>query len=105
MKEGALFKKLKDKILGKRYELDLIFADAKTMRNLNKIYRRKNKTADVLAFGLLPGLGQIFLNRALAGRKKHFFFLYLHGLLHLKGFKHGSKMERTEKKFMKFFKI
>ncbi|HBT81503.1 hypothetical protein A2757_02815 [Candidatus Giovannonibacteria bacterium RIFCSPHIGHO2_01_FULL_48_47] len=93
------FKKAKDKILGKKYELDLVFADSKTMLRLNKTYRRKNKAADVLAFALSPKLGQIFLNRELARKKERLWTLYLHGLLHLKGFRHGPKMEALEKKF------
>ncbi len=44
-----VFKKLNFK---KPIKLDLIICDTKTIRRLNKIYRKKNQTTDVLAFGL-----------------------------------------------------
>jgi ssRNA-specific RNase YbeY (16S rRNA maturation enzyme) len=32
-------------------------------------------------------------------------FLFVHGLVHLKGYDHGDKMEKMEIKFRKIFKI
>ncbi|MEK7162594.1 MAG: rRNA maturation RNAse YbeY [Patescibacteria group bacterium] len=83
------FKKAKDKILGKKYELDLVFTDSKMMLRLNKTYRHKNETADVLSFSLSPQLGQIFINKKFTKNKKKLWALYLHGLAHLKGLHHG----------------
>jgi len=30
-------------------------------------------------------------------------YLFIHGLLHLKGFEHSSTMEKEEKKYMRLF--
>ncbi|OGF83034.1 rRNA maturation RNase YbeY [Candidatus Giovannonibacteria bacterium RIFCSPLOWO2_01_FULL_46_13] len=100
------FKKIKNKVLGKKYELDLILADSKLMRKLNKEYRGKNKDSNVLSFSLSPSVGQIFLNPNFIkkeapkyGRdyKTHFSALYIHAILHLKGYNHGREMEKREK--------
>jgi len=32
-------------------------------------------------------------------------FLFIHGLVHLKGFNHGPKMEQMEQKFRKLFNV
>lgn len=83
------FKKAKEKVLGKKYELDLVLASSKMMISLNKTYRQKNKTADILSFALSPNLGQIFINKKFIKRKKELWALYIHGLSHLKGLHHG----------------
>ena len=93
------FKKFKEKVLGKRYELDLVFVDSKTMKKLNKTYRHKNKDTNVLAFALSPGVGQIFLNPVFIKKERgRPLALYIHGLLHLKGYNHGRTMDIEEKK-------
>jgi len=93
------FKKAKERVLGKKYELDVIFIDSKTMRNLNKKYRHKNKDTNVLAFALSTAVGQIFLNPIFIKKEKgNIFSLYLHGLLHLAGYSHGKSMDSEEKK-------
>ena len=70
------------------------------MRRLNRRYRGKDKTTDVLAFPLLTPrelstrskkrdilhLGDIIINRRDA--KKKFLFLAVHGFLHILGFDH-----------------
>ena len=92
------FEKAKEKVLGKKYNLDVVYIDSKTMRNLNKKYRHKNKDTNVLAFVLSPTVGQIFLNPAFIKKEKgNIFSLYLHGLLHLAGYSHGKAMDNKEK--------
>ena len=115
-----LFNKALKKVLGPKYELDLVFVPSPFMKNLNKIYRRKNKTANVLSFGLADNSGQIFFDPQLikkeASRLKESFNsrlwrLYLHSLLHLNGMDHEAskksahKMELEELKLMKNFNI
>lgn len=106
------FLQIKNKILGKGYTLSLVFIGSSRSRSLNKMYREKNKEADVLSFPLSKTEGEIFIDLAHARKKApefdkkpdHFIgFLFIHGLLHLKGFDHGSKMESEEKRFCNFF--
>ena len=117
-KKGKLprlpFLKLKNAILGGKYELSVVFANPAEMRKLNRIYRGKNKPADVLAFPLSKNNGEIFLcvseikKRAgdfgREGDKLAGFFL-IHALVHLKGLSHGSTMEKTEGRFRNAFGI
>lgn len=93
------FEQIKNKVLGSNYELSLVFAsDALTWR-LNRIYRGIDKPTNVLAFPLSKTSGEIFINRS---RAKPFSvkYLFIHGLLHLKGMRHGDTMERAEKKLL-----
>lgn len=108
-KFSVLFKRLKKKILGKNFELSLVFADNKLSRRLNRIYRKKNKPANVLSFPLSKKSGEIFIDLVTAkleaparslSYEKYVTILFIHGLLHLKGMRHGRKMERTEKKLL-----
>ncbi len=108
------WEKIKEEVLGKKYELSLVFAGNMLMKKLNKIYRGKNKTASVLSFNLneqaprLPstslgtsrsGQGEIFINFS---QKKHSpLYLFIHAICHLKNMEHGARMEREEQKLMK----
>lgn len=106
------FVNLKNEILGPKYELSLVFAGDNLLKKLNRIYRSKNKTTNVLSFSLSKISGEIFINLPLS--RKEFMFhdssfkfyvlhLFIHGMLHLKGMRHGSRMEREERKFMRKF--
>jgi rRNA maturation RNase YbeY len=97
MLPASRFKKAKEKVFGKKYELDLVFTDTKMMKRLNRKYRKKNKDSNVLAFRLSPEVGQIFLNpKYIKKRGEDLFALYVHGLLHLKVYNHGKEMEKRE---------
>ena len=91
---------IKDHILGKKYEISLVFAGNNLMKNLNRIYRKKPRSADVLAFPLSKNEGEIFINKI---KKNKTVYLFIHAILHLKGYKHGKKMEEVEKKLTKKF--
>ena len=93
------FEKIKNQVLGRRYKLSLVFADDPLMRRLNRIYRGVDKSTNVLAFPLSKTSGEIFINPS---RAKPFSikYLFIHGLLHLKGMKHGATMEQAEKKLL-----
>ena len=88
----------------KNFELSVVFARPHFMRRLNKQYRGKNKTANVLSFALEKGKvgpGEIFLNI----KEKKLPYLFLHGMLHLKGYDHvkksdARKMEKLEQKIL-----
>lgn len=105
---------MKNKVLGQDYELSLAFIGRDRMRALNRSYRNKDKVTDILSFPLTKKTGEIFMNleRSRANAKKfsrsandHVAFLFIHGLLHLKGMDHGSRMEQEEKTFGSFFGI
>lgn len=107
------FRQMKEKVLGRSYELSLVFVGPNRIRTLNRIYRRKNKATDILSFPLAKTSGEIFicLNQAKSQAKKiprkindYVAFLFIHGLLHLKGLDHGSRMEREEKAIFQYFK-
>lgn len=93
------WQKLKDNILGKKFDLSVVFADDNLLKKLNRKYRKKNKTTSVLSFPLSKQQGEIFLNKRYK-RKKYLNYLFIHSLLHLKGYRHGTKMEKEEKKIL-----
>jgi ssRNA-specific RNase YbeY (16S rRNA maturation enzyme) len=95
------WKKIKDEILGKKYDLSLVLAGNGLMKKLNLKYRRKNKTASVLSFPLSKNQGEIFIN--LSQKKYSPLFLFIHALLHLKGLKHSVKMKEQEKKISEYY--
>lgn len=106
------FEKIKKKILGEKYELSLVFIGDKLSQNLNKKYRGKDKPTDVLSFGLSKTSGEIFINLSKAKKeslrlnedyRKMTCFLFIHGILHLKGMRHGSRMEKMEADCLKRF--
>ncbi len=98
---------IKNAILGKTYELSLVFTGNALSQKLNKKYKKKNAPANVLSFKLGPHTGEIFLDLAKARKeadengeecKDRVLFLVIHGLLHLKGYTHSSTMNREEVK-------
>ena len=108
------FLDMKEEILGKKYDLSLVIIGDARSQSLNKKYRRKNKPANILSFPLGSNDGEIFLNRSKIMRdarsaglstKKMMGFLFIHGLLHLEGMPHGSKMEAKERAFQKKFSV
>lgn len=112
--DGLFFEHIKNYILGKNYELSLVFIGTKKSQTLNKKYRKKNKPASILAFHLSKTKGEIFICPDAAKHEMRKFemnenefitYLFIHGLLHLKGFEHGDKMEKEEKKIRKKFKL
>ena len=103
------FSRLKNTVLGRQYELSLVFIDQKRSRELNKKYRRKNKPTNVLSFPLSNKVGEIFIDLDTATKDAKKFgmsfrefvkYLFIHGLLHLKGMRHGATMETAEKKLL-----
>lgn len=108
------FLEIKNSILGKKYELSLVFCGNRKSKELNKIYRNKDYTPNVLSFPLDKNSGEIFINPHVAKKEAPKFnknytnfvgFLFIHGCLHLKGMEHGSTMDKTEEKFCKKFGI
>ena len=108
------FELIKKAILGSKYELSLVFITAPKIQKLNKTYRNINKPTDILSFPLSKTSGEIFICKTEAkkmmaefGRTYENFlaFLFIHGLVHLKGYDHGVKMEKVEIKFREKFGV
>jgi probable rRNA maturation factor len=102
-------KSLKNDILGRDYSLSIAYVTEKKSREINKKYRKKDKATNILSFALRKNEGEIVLCKAVMKKeaknfKKNFdeflLFLVIHGMLHLKGLKHGKKMEKLEKKYL-----
>ena len=106
------FVRMKEEILGKDYDLSLVFIGDKRAQNLNKQYRKKDYVPDILSFPYDKKEGEIFINPNQARKrskdfdmneKKFIAYLFIHGLLHLKGHPHGSTMDRLEITHLKRF--
>lgn len=106
------FVSIKEKILGKKYDLSVIFLNEKDQQKINRKYRGKNKSTNILSFPLSKSSGEITFDPKKVKDDAHLFdmkyneflkLLFIHGCLHLKGFEHSSRMEKEEKKFMKMF--
>ena len=106
------FSKIKNTVLGREYELSLVFISPAKMRELNKSYRTKDAPTDILSFPLSKVSGEIFLCMSEVKKKAPLFgmtereylgYLFIHGLIHLEGFDHGRTMTRLERKFSKAF--
>ena len=97
---------IKNAVLGKDYFLSLVFINQTKSRKINFTYRKKDKSTNVLSFPLDKKCGEIFICPEIAKKEGlSVGFLFIHGLLHLKGMEHGSTMERAEEKLCKKFGI
>ena len=111
-----------------RFFCTLLLSGNKQIKHLNKKFRKKNKTTDILSFPFQSKkelkkifkkekeiyLGDIIinLNKIQNKRTKKFFNiefdrLWIHGLVHLFGYEHKKdedfkKMQRIEKKYYNF---
>ncbi|NCU28081.1 MAG: rRNA maturation RNase YbeY [Candidatus Moranbacteria bacterium] len=106
------FVSVKNKILGEKYDLSLSILTSREQRKINRIYRGLDETTNILSFVLSKKTGEITLDPIKIKKDAHLFnmsydqfflFLFIHGLLHLKGFEHSSKMEEQEEKYFKIF--
>lgn len=108
------FETMKNDILGKNYELSLVFIGDTRSQRLNQTYRQKSYIPNVLSFPLNETTGEVFINPAQARREaqKHDMsekgfigFLFIHGLLHLEGHAHGDTMESAESRYKKKYHL
>lgn len=106
------FLDIKEKILGKDYELSIAFLPAKEARALNIAHRNKDYVPNTLSFELSKKSGEIiFCMSAMRSQyrawnmdlKTYVTFLVIHSMLHLKGYAHGGTMERKEKQLLTLF--
>lgn len=108
------FISLKNHVLGKTYELSLTFTDPKTATELHKKWKGKPGPADILSFPFSDTEGEIIMSLDQARKKcreydrsyhNFILFLFIHGMVHLKGHQHGSTMEAIEESVHKKFGI
>jgi len=108
------YEQMADKILGKRYDLSLVFVGKTRAASLNKQYRNKTYSPNVLSFPLDERTGEIFICPQVAASEAakynltprgYVAFLFIHGCLHLKGHDHGDNMDKLEQKWVKFFNL
>lgn len=98
-----MFRKLIEKILKKENaagRIDVVLADDREIRELNRKFRGKNKATDVLSFAYDEGniLGDVVVSKLY---RKEFKRLVIHGVLHILGYEHGRKMGHAEKIYAK----
>ena len=103
------FQAVKEDILGKSYTLSLAFVNDDESRVLNKKHRGKNEPANILSFPLSETEGEIVIAPGKASQdapvfemesRRFLLYLFIHGLLHLKGLSHGSTMEKKEAHYL-----
>ena len=94
------------------WEISLVFVGEKRALSLNKKLRGKKYIPNVLSYALGKKSGEIIICPREADRQaaaysmsKRTFILYLfiHGVLHIKGWAHGAKMERCEQVLLATF--
>jgi probable rRNA maturation factor len=108
--------------------VDLILVDDNLMKKLNREFTRRDKTTDVLSFGMqegnsdpveYPGLGDVYVCLDQAKRQaeerrlkleEEVALLVAHGVLHLLGYDHQKKnqeviMRKKEREYLKKIKV
>lgn len=107
------YEDVKNDVLGKKYELSLVFVGEARGREINRQTRNKTYSPNVLSFPLSNAAGEVYITPAVAKReahrynhtyREHVLFLFIHGLLHLKGLDHGKKMDSLEEKYLAKYK-
>ena len=108
------YEAMKDAILGKKYTLSLIFIGATRAQALNLAHRKATYVPNVLSFPLDSNTGEIYITPHIAKTESKKYgmtpngyigFLFIHGLLHLKGYPHGDTMDKAEKKYIARFEL
>ncbi len=106
------FEEIARTILGGRYQLSLVICGEALAERMNRVYRKKNYSPNVLSFPLDTREGEIFLNIKVGAREARRFqvsvrqrltLLFIHGCFHLKGMRHGIQMEKLEEKTLRKF--
>jgi rRNA maturation RNase YbeY len=94
------------------WDISLVFVGPTKARTLNKQLRGKSYTPNVLSYAAGKKSGEIFICPSEALMQAPDFqlsasnfqlLLFIHGLLHLKGWAHGVRMEVCERKLLAHF--
>ena len=96
------------------YALTLAFIGETRAKALNKTHRNKNIYTKCTLLSPRSNTGEIYITPLVARKeaKKYYMtvhgyigYLFIHGLLHLKGYDHGDTMEEAEQKYVRKFKL
>jgi len=111
---GLALRTVKGASFEKHSELSIVLTGDGEVRRLNRLYRKKDKTTDVLSFPLLEGkkldggkggflpLGDVVISLPQTRRqavqqgkefKAELALLLVHGILHLLGYDHVSRLQ------------
>lgn len=94
------------------WEVSLVFAGEVRAKKLNTLMRGKTYIPNVLSYKVGKQHGEIIICPKVAMREASSFglsprlfivFLFIHGLLHLKGYRHGTTMEECQWKLLTQF--
>lgn len=105
------YQKIVDAVLP-GWNISLVFAGATRAKRLNQVLRKKSYVPNVLSYASGKKSGEIIICLEVAKKQATSYgvsysnfvaFLFIHGLLHLKGVPHGTTMERYESKFLQRF--
>lgn len=112
---GLPYQKIAEAILP-GWDISLVFAGETRAQNLNIQLRNKDYVPNVLSYETSitkkERSGEIIICPQVAKRQapdyglsaSHFIgFLFIHGLLHLKGLPHGTTMDRYEREYLSRF--
>jgi probable rRNA maturation factor len=86
-------------------QITLRVVGAAEARTLNRAFRRRDHPTNVLSFSYGPNHGDLVLCHPVIAREArewkkelsaHYAHLVVHGMLHLRGLRHGRRMERAE---------
>jgi rRNA maturation RNase YbeY len=95
-----------------RWDISLVFVGPARARALNEQLRNKDYIPNVLSYTLGDKSGEIIICLAEAKKQAPDFsmsernfvlYLFIHGVLHVKGRVHGATMERSERKLLAKF--
>lgn len=107
----SVFSKVAKKVLP-GWEISLVFVGEKRALALNKKLRYKNYIPNVLSYVVGKKSAEIIICPREAarqassydmGKQKFILYLFIHGILHIKGRVHGATMERCERDLLATF--
>ncbi len=108
------YEEMSKAILGNTYTLTLAFIGEQRAHRLNLWHRKGDYVPNVLSFPLTKNVGEIYITPQVAKREAKKFgmtvkgyigYLFIHGLLHLKGYDHGATMDKAEQKYIHQYKL
>ncbi len=76
------------------HELNIVIADNKYLKKLNKIFFKKNRPTNVISFNM-GEISEIYISCDKLKNNDDLYYYIIHGLLHIIGYDHRTKKENT----------